>query len=56
MNIIPLIIPSTTSLDSTDRIYNIPKNPVTSIVNIGTIKLTCGKLSLNIGLNSVVAM
>lgn len=55
-NIIPAIMPSTTSLASIFLIYNIPKNVVTIMVIIGTIMLTRGRLELKIGLNMLVNM
>lgn len=48
--IIPTRIPSNTSLLSIFLIYIIPKKPVTMMVIIGTIILTCGRFELNIGL------
>lgn len=47
---IPTRIPSNTSLLSIFLIYIIPKKPVTIMVIIGTIILTCGRFELNIGL------
>ena len=47
---IPAKIPSMTSLELISRMYNIPKNPVTTMIVKGTIIFTCGRLSVKIGL------